>query len=65
MAGFGCSTEAAWEILVTVSQRSDTKLRAVADCLVEASQPGGEMLQDLQQHLSAAVQNSRNKPRRS
>lgn len=60
MARFGCSSESAWEILVKVSQHSNTKLRGVADCLVEAAQPGGEMPQDLQQHLSlAAVQNSR------
>ncbi|MEV2193003.1 ANTAR domain-containing protein [Streptomyces phaeochromogenes] len=62
MARFGCSTESAWEILVKVSQHSNTKLRGVADCLVEAAQPGSEMPQDLQQHLPLAVQSSRDKP---
>ncbi|MEV4038519.1 ANTAR domain-containing protein [Streptomyces umbrinus] len=62
MAGFGRSTESAWEILVKVSQHSNTKLRDVADCLVEAARTGGEMPQELQQHLSAAVQTTQNQP---
>ncbi|MGI3197714.1 ANTAR domain-containing response regulator [Streptomyces sp. GLT-R25] len=62
MAGFGCSADAAWEILVKASQHSNTKLRDVADYMVEAAQPGGGMPQDLQQHLSAAVQTTRDEP---
>ncbi|MDQ1032987.1 hypothetical protein QF035_010569 [Streptomyces umbrinus] len=62
MSGFGCSAEAAWEILVKVSQHSNTKLREVADYLVEAARPGGEMPQHLQQHLSAALQTTQNHP---
>jgi hypothetical protein len=59
MAGFSCSTETAWDILVRVSEHSDTKLREVANCLVEGIQPGGEIPRSLQQHLSAVVQDSR------
>ncbi|MDQ1032629.1 hypothetical protein QF035_010211 [Streptomyces umbrinus] len=62
MAGFGCSAEAACEILVKVSQHSNTRLRDVADCLVEAARPGGEMPQELQQHPSVAVQTTQNEP---
>lgn len=62
MAGFGRSADAAWEILVKVSQHSNTKLRDVADCLVEAAQPDREMPQDLQHHLSMAIQTTQNQP---
>ncbi|MEU1573285.1 ANTAR domain-containing protein [Streptomyces collinus] len=62
MARFGCSAATAWEILVKVSQRSNTKLRDVAERLVEAAQSGGQMPQSLRQHLSSAVQEAQREP---
>ncbi|GAP47383.1 ANTAR domain-containing protein [Streptomyces azureus] len=36
MAGFGCTSDEAWEILVQVSQNSTVKLRALADAVTAA-----------------------------
>ncbi|WP_123969197.1 ANTAR domain-containing protein [Streptomyces sp. TLI_185] len=54
MAGFACQPEDVWEILVTVSQLADIKLREVADAVTSAA-TGKPMPADLQEHLTAAV----------
>lgn len=54
MAVLSRSPEDAWEILVTVSQHSDTKLRDVAEEVV-ATRPRQEPLpEEFQQYLAAA-----------
>ncbi|WP_328982804.1 ANTAR domain-containing protein [Streptomyces mirabilis] len=61
MATFGCQAQAAWEILVEVSQNSNVKLRVVAD-VVTAAVTGSEPLPpDLQNHLQTAVERWRSR----
>jgi AmiR/NasT family two-component response regulator len=55
MAGFACQPEEAWEILVTVSQHANVKLRDVADAVTSAA-TGKPMPALLQEHLATAVQ---------
>jgi ANTAR domain len=55
MAGFGCEPEEAWEILVTVSQHANVKLRHVAEAITSAA-TGKPMPELLQEHLATAVQ---------
>jgi len=54
MASFRLSAEEAWTVLVTVSQRTNTKLHHVADELVGAVK-GDSLPEPLQQELAAAV----------
>ncbi|MFG3293203.1 ANTAR domain-containing protein [Streptomyces sp. NPDC048179] len=54
MATFGLSADAAWEVLVTVSQNTNTKLHRLATDLVATVQ--GEPLPDpVRRHLTTAV----------
>ncbi|MFE6287078.1 ANTAR domain-containing protein [Streptomyces sp. NPDC057877] len=54
MASFGLSPEQAWEVLVTASQHTNTKLHRLADDLVTAVQ--GDPLPDaVQRQVAAAV----------
>lgn len=54
MASFGLSAEEAWTVLVEASQHTNTKLRYVAEELVNAVN-GHEMPEPFQQHIAAAV----------
>ncbi|WP_406176511.1 ANTAR domain-containing protein [Streptomyces sp. NBC_00996] len=54
MATFALSAEAAWKVLVTVSQRTNTKLRHVAQNLVN-SVNGDPLPEPQQQQFAAAV----------
>ena len=54
MASFGLSPEDAWEVLVAVSQRTNTKLYRLADGLVEAVQ-GDPLPEPLRREVAAAV----------
>lgn len=54
MATFALSPEVAWKVLVTVSQRTNTKLRIVAQDLVN-SVNGDPLPEPQQQQLAAAV----------
>ncbi|MER6212405.1 ANTAR domain-containing protein [Streptomyces sp. NPDC001642] len=54
MASFTCRPEEAWDILVTVSQHANVKLRVVAEAVTTAT-TGQPMPADLQDHLAAAV----------
>ncbi|MFD5573635.1 ANTAR domain-containing protein [Streptomyces cadmiisoli] len=55
VASFACDPEDAWEILVTVSQHSNVKLRDVADAVTSAA-TGKPMPAGLQEQLASAVQ---------
>ncbi|MGW7259304.1 ANTAR domain-containing protein [Streptomyces sp. NPDC054834] len=55
MAGFGCQPEEAWEILVTVSQHANVKLREVVEAVTSAA-TGKPMPTLLQEDLATAVQ---------
>ncbi|MFD9196263.1 ANTAR domain-containing protein [Streptomyces phaeochromogenes] len=55
MATFACRPNEAWDILVTVSQHANVKLRVVAEA-VAAAATGQPMPADLKDHLAAAVQ---------
>jgi transposase len=61
MAGFACQPEDAREILVTVSQHTDIRLREVAEAVTGAA-AGTPMPPELQEHLSGAVQTRRAGP---
>ncbi|MFE9764074.1 ANTAR domain-containing protein [Streptomyces sp. NPDC005808] len=54
MVSFGLSAEQAWEVLVTVSQNTNTKLHQVAEEIVGAVS-GPPLSEVLQKHLAAAV----------
>jgi hypothetical protein len=54
MATWSCTEEEAWELLVRVSQHSNTKLHDVAEAVVAATQ-NRPMPTFLQDHLAAAV----------
>ncbi|WP_420310360.1 ANTAR domain-containing protein [Streptomyces sp. YS-B37] len=54
MASFGLSPEQAWEVLVTVSQNTNTKLHHVAEEIVGAV-TGPPLSEALQQQLAATV----------
>ncbi|MGY1582255.1 STAS domain-containing protein [Streptomyces sp. MN13] len=54
MASFGLSRQDAWEVLVAVSQRTNTKLHRLADDLVEAVQ-GGPLSEQVRHEVAAAV----------
>ncbi|MEV2229209.1 anti-sigma factor antagonist [Streptomyces phaeochromogenes] len=54
MASFGLSPENAWNVLVAVSQNTNTKLHHLAEDMVGAVQ-GEPLPEPLQQHLAAAV----------
>ncbi|MFG3280592.1 ANTAR domain-containing protein [Streptomyces sp. NPDC048111] len=54
MAAFGLSPDAAWEVLVSTSQHTNTKLRRLAEQVVASA--GGTPLPDaVRKHLSTAV----------
>ncbi|HLL35553.1 MAG TPA: STAS domain-containing protein [Streptomyces sp.] len=54
MASFGLSPQDAWEVLVAVSQRTNTKLYRLADGLVEAVR-GDPLPEPLRREVAAAV----------
>ncbi|MGW5865025.1 ANTAR domain-containing protein [Streptomyces sp. NPDC055239] len=54
MASFGLSAEDAWDVLVSVSQNTNTKLHLVADELVSAA-AGGEIPKPYRRQLAATV----------
>lgn len=54
MVGCACRPEEAWEILVTVSQHANIKLRDVATA-VTAAATGTPLPAPLQEHLAAAM----------
>ncbi|MEV4038526.1 ANTAR domain-containing protein [Streptomyces umbrinus] len=54
MASFGLSAEGAWTVLVEASQHTNTKLRYVAEELVNAVN-GDEMPEPFQQQIAAAA----------
>ncbi|MFJ3235953.1 ANTAR domain-containing protein [Streptomyces sp. NPDC086787] len=54
MASFGISPETAWNVLVTLSQNTNTKLHQLAGQLVATTQ-GGTLPEETQQHLAAAI----------
>jgi hypothetical protein len=54
MASFGLGPEEAWTVLVTLSQRTNTKLHRVAQTLVDSVR-GGPLPQALRRELAAAV----------
>ncbi|WP_369275816.1 ANTAR domain-containing protein [Streptomyces sp. R11] len=54
MATWSCTEEEAWQMLVRVSQHSNTKLHDVAEAVVAATQHK-PMPAHLQDHLAAAV----------
>ncbi|MFJ6392636.1 ANTAR domain-containing protein [Streptomyces sp. NPDC091972] len=53
-AGYGCPPQEAWQILVTVSQHTDTALHTVAEAVTRAA-TGTPLPEHLQEHLAAAV----------
>ncbi len=55
MASFGCATENAWHVLVTVSQNSNVKLQAVADAVVASAGGTQPMPADLQSRLQGPL----------
>ncbi|MFC8201588.1 ANTAR domain-containing protein [Streptomyces sp. NPDC057298] len=55
MTTCSCSPDDAWEILVTVSQHSNTKLHEVAEALVAATARQEPLPAQLQQHLAPAL----------
>lgn len=54
MATWSCTEQEAWQMLVRVSQHSNTKLHDVAEAVVATTQQV-PMSADLQEHLAAAV----------
>jgi anti-anti-sigma factor len=54
MASFGLSPENAWNVLVSVSQNTNTKLHQLADEVVTAVQ-GGSLSEAVQRHMATAV----------
>jgi anti-anti-sigma factor len=54
MASFGLSPEDAWEVLVAVSQRTNTKLHRLADDLIGAVR-GGPLTEQVRHEVAAAV----------
>ncbi|MFH8469958.1 ANTAR domain-containing protein [Streptomyces sp. NPDC017991] len=54
MAVWSCTVDEAWELLVDVSQHSNTKLHDVADAVLTSVQ-GEPLPAHLQDHLAAAV----------
>ncbi|WP_327591547.1 ANTAR domain-containing protein [Streptomyces chartreusis] len=54
MASFTCQPDDAWKILVDVSQRSNVKLRQVAQAITQGVS-GDPIPAELQEHLAAAV----------
>ncbi|WP_369275706.1 ANTAR domain-containing protein [Streptomyces sp. R11] len=61
MVTFTCSPEDAWEVLVTVSQHANVKLREVAQAITAAA-AGEPMPAALPEHLASAVQTRRTPP---
>ncbi|MEU6220812.1 ANTAR domain-containing protein [Streptomyces sp. NPDC047022] len=59
MASFQLTAPQSWEVLVTASQHSNTKLHLIADALVQATN-GQSLPEPLTDHLAAAVQAHRN-----
>ncbi|MFC8193874.1 ANTAR domain-containing protein [Streptomyces sp. NPDC057298] len=55
MTTCSCSPDDAWEILVTVSQHSNTKLHQVAEAIVAATARQEPLPERLQQHLAPAL----------
>nr|WP_223184352.1 ANTAR domain-containing protein [Streptomyces sp. CBMA152] len=61
MATFSLSRQDAWDVLVTVSQHSNSKLRQVAEYVL-GSINGESLPEPLQQQLAAALVPFRTKP---
>ncbi|MEU9187089.1 ANTAR domain-containing protein [Streptomyces sp. NPDC048484] len=55
MTAYSCSPDDAWEMLVTVSQHSNTKLHEVAEALVAATARQEPLPERLQQHLAPVL----------
>ncbi|WAU82732.1 ANTAR domain-containing protein [Streptomyces sp. Qhu-G9] len=55
MTACSCSPDDAWEMLVTVSQHSNTKLHQVAEALVAATARQEPLPAKLQHHLAPAL----------
>ncbi|MFC7304048.1 ANTAR domain-containing protein [Streptomyces monticola] len=56
MAAFTVSPETAWQVLVATSQNTNTKLHHVAQQLVDTSTGGTPLPKDMQDQLSAAIE---------
>lgn len=56
MASFHLSAEQAWQVLVTTSQHSNTKLHRIADALLETADGDTPLHEPLAGHLATAVQ---------
>ncbi|WP_020123729.1 ANTAR domain-containing protein [Streptomyces canus] len=54
MVGYGCQPQQAWEILLAVSQHTNTKPREIAQAITDAA-TGKPMPAPLQEHLATAV----------
>jgi len=61
MASFQLSRQDAWDVLVTVSQHSNSKLRQVAEDVLDSIN-GDPLPQPLQQQLAAALAPFRTEP---
>lgn len=59
MSSFQLTAQQSWEVLVTASQHSNTKLHLIADALVQTTN-GQELPKPLTDHLAAAVLTHRN-----
>jgi anti-anti-sigma factor len=56
MASFHLTPEQAWQVLVTTSQHSNTKLHRIADALLQSADGRAPLPAPLAGHLAAAVQ---------
>ncbi|NUR02765.1 MAG: ANTAR domain-containing protein [Streptomyces sp.] len=64
MTTFACGPDDAWEILLSVSQNANVKLRVVAGTVMEAASGGKPVPADLQEHLAAASRDRRSERER-
>jgi len=55
MTACSCSPDDAWELLVAVSQNSNTKLREVAEAVVATTTRQEPLPQKFQEHLATAL----------
>lgn len=58
MAAYGCSPDDAWDVLVAVSQHTNTKLHKVASALVDSTQ-GETLPEPLSSALGSALRTAR------
>ncbi|WP_326758905.1 ANTAR domain-containing protein [Streptomyces phaeochromogenes] len=59
MTACSCSPDDAWELLVAVSQNSNTKLREVAEAVVATTTRQEPLPRQFQEHLAAALATGR------